>query len=81
MNYYKVTMLKLIIEALVVGLVVMAMGYPSSMIALNILPMKEGDHRPVMYLSLFITGVSSHFLFESLRINQWYCSHGYSCLK
>lgn len=74
-------MLRLIIEALVVGLVVMAMGYPSSMIALKILPMVDDNHLPVMYLSLFITGVSSHFLFEGLRINKWYCTNGFACLK
>lgn len=74
-------MLRLIIEALVVGLVVMAMGYPSSMLALKILPMVDDNHLPVMYLSLFITGLSSHFLFESLRINNWYCTNGFACLK
>lgn len=74
-------MLRLIIEALVVGLVVMMMGYPSSMIALKILPMVDDNHLPVMYLSLFITGLSSHFLFESLRINKWYCTNGFACLR
>lgn len=74
-------MLKLIIEALVVGLVVMAMGYPSSILSLRILPMVDDNHLPVMYLSLFITGVSSHFLFEVLKINKYYCTSGFACLK
>ena len=75
-------MLKLFIEALVVGLVVVLMGYPSSFVALKILPMGEGDdHRPIMYLSLFITGIASHFLFEALRLNKWYCTNGFACTK
>ncbi|CAN0315900.1 unnamed protein product [Hapterophycus canaliculatus] len=46
-------MLRLIIEAIVVGCVVVLMGYPSSRLGLKILPMKDDDHRPVMYMSLF----------------------------
>lgn len=78
---YPLIMLRLITEALVVGLVVMAMGYPSSFLALKILPMVDDNHIPVMYLSLFLTGVSSHFLFEMFRVNSWYCRHGNACLK
>jgi len=73
-------MLRLIIEALTVGLVIMAMGFPSSMIALKILPIKEGeDHIPVMYLSLFLTGVLSHIVLEILKLNLWYCKNGFAC--
>ncbi len=74
-------MLRLIIEALVVGVVIVIMGYPSSMLALKILPMVDDNHLPVMYLSLFITGLSSHFLFEALKLNKWYCTNGFACLK
>lgn len=59
--------------------VIMAMGLPSSAIALRILPMVDDNHIPVMYLSLFITGLSSHLLFELFRVNSWYCSHGAAC--
>lgn len=73
-------MIKLIIEAIVVGLVIMAMGFPSSAIALKVLPIGEGEsHLPVMYLSLFITGLTSHLLFEALKLNSWYCSNGFAC--
>jgi len=75
-------MLRLFIEALIVGIVIMAMGFPSSMIALKILPIKEGeDHIPVMYLSLFITGSLSHIVFEVLKLNSWYCKNGFACSK
>lgn len=73
-------MLKLIIEAIVVGIVVTIIGFPSSLIALKIWPIGGGrDHRPVMYLSLFITGILAHLGFEALRINKWYCVHGNAC--
>ena len=74
-------MILFIVEALVVGLVVMLMGYPSSMIAIKMLPMKNDDHRPIMYLSLFLTGLFSHLLFEVTKLNAWYCTNGFACSK
>ncbi|CAM9529541.1 unnamed protein product [Pylaiella littoralis] len=74
-------MLRLIIEAFVVGIVMMIMGFPGSIIALKILPVVKDNRIPVMYLSLFLTGVLSHLLFESFLLNSWYCRHGYACLK
>ncbi|CAN0202510.1 unnamed protein product [Ectocarpus sp. 13 AM-2016] len=64
-------MIRLINEAVVVGVVVMLAGYPSGLLASKLLPMKGDDHRPVMYLSLFLTGLSSHLLSEALKINWW----------
>jgi hypothetical protein len=81
MNNNNNIMLRLVVEAVIVGLVVVIMGIPSSAIALKILPVVDDDHVPVMYLSLFITGVSSHLLFETLRINSWYCRNGVACLN
>ncbi|CBN80325.1 EsV-1-15 [Ectocarpus siliculosus] len=72
-------MIRLVIEAVVVGVVMILAGYPCGLLASKLLPMKGGDHRPVMYLSLFLTGLSSHLLFEALKINLWYCSNGFSC--
>lgn len=72
-------MIRLIVEAIVVGCVIVMMGYPSSLLALKVLPMHDDDHRPVMYLSLFLTGLFSHLLFEVSRINSWYCANGFSC--
>lgn len=74
-------MIHLVVEALVVGFVVMLIGFPASMIALRILPKKEDDYRPLMYLSLFLTGLFSHILFEVLNVNSWYCKNGFSCTK
>lgn len=78
-KYY--SMIRLIVEAIVVGLVVVLMRYPCSMVALKILPVRDDDHRPIMYLSLFLTGLFSHLLFEVTRVNAWYCTNGFSCSK
>ncbi|CAN0551770.1 unnamed protein product [Ectocarpus sp. 12 AP-2014] len=64
-------MIRLIYEAVVVGVVMMLAGYPSGLLASKLLPMKGDDHRPVMYLSLFLTGLSAHLLSEALKINWW----------
>ena len=74
-------MIRLIVEAIVVGVVVVLMGYPSSLLALKMLPMKDDDHRPIMYLSLFLTGLFSHLLFEVIKVNAWYCTNGLACSK
>lgn len=74
-------MIRFIVEAFVVGLVVMLMGYPCSVIALKMLPMQDDDHRPIMYLSLFLTGLFSHMLFEATKVNAWYCTNGFACRK
>ncbi|CAM9467335.1 unnamed protein product [Ectocarpus sp. 4 AP-2014] len=62
-------MIRLIVEAIVVGVVVVLMGFPSSLLALKMLPMKDDDHRPIMYLSLFLTGSFSHLLFEVMKVD------------
>ncbi|CAM9091442.1 unnamed protein product [Laminaria digitata] len=43
--------------------------------------MEDDDHRPVMYLSLFLTGLFSHLLFGVSKVNAWYCSNGFSCAR
>jgi len=72
--------MNVVIEAIVVGIVMMIMGFPSGMLASKILPVVDNNHIPVMYLSLFLTGLSSHLVFEVLQINKWYCKYGASCL-
>ena len=34
------------------------------MVALKMMPMRDDDHRPTEYLSLFLTGLFSHLFFE-----------------
>lgn len=75
------TMIRFVVEAVVVGVVMMLTGFPCGLLASKLLPLKGDDHRPVMYLSLFLTGLSAHLLFEVLKINLWYCSSGFACSK
>ena len=73
---------RLLLEAILVGVVVTIIGFPSSMLAIKMMPIKNNqDHRPVMYFSLFLTGIFSHLIFEILQINSYYCSHGYACSR
>lgn len=72
-------MVRIFVEAIVVGVVLMLVGYPCGLVASRILPMRGGDHVPVMYLGLFLTGLCSHLLFEALKINLWYCANGFAC--
>ena len=72
---------KLFIEAIVVGIIIMIIATPSSILASKILPTINDNHYPVMYLSLFITGVSSHFTMEFFKLNKWYCTNGEACLN
>ena len=61
--------MKLLVEALVVGLVMVAIDSGISMIMKNHL------------LVVFLTGFIGHLLFELSGANKWYCTHGKACLE
>jgi hypothetical protein len=60
--------MKLIVEATVVGFVMLAIHYGLSMVMNNQL------------LVVFLTGFIGHLLFEIFGANKWYCTHGKACL-
>jgi len=60
--------MKLVVEAIVVGLVMLAIHYGLSMLLNNQL------------LVVFMTGFIGHLLFEIFGANKWYCKHGKACL-
>lgn len=64
-------MMNLIIEAIVVGVVMVIIGVGVSMITtyLNI---------PGQF-NIFLTGFIGHLLFEMMGANKWYCTNGYAC--
>lgn len=72
-------MSKILVEGIVVGFVMMAVGLPSGLLASKILPVVNNNHVPVMYLSLFLTGFSAHMLLELAKVNKWYCTNGVAC--
>jgi hypothetical protein len=66
-------MLKLIVEAIVVGIVLCMIGVPILLLS---------DNNLYSYIiKLFIIGIIVHFLFEFTGGNKWYCDYGYSCKK
>lgn len=61
--------MKLLVEALVVGLIMLAIHYVSSLFIPN----------PIIVV--FLTGFMGHLLFELIGANRWYCKHGKACLE
>ena len=59
--------MKLLTEATVVGIVMLAIHYGLSMMFKN------------QMLVVFLTGFIGHLLFELLGANRWYCTHGKAC--
>ena len=59
--------MKLLIEALVVGFVMVAIDSGISIVMKNHL------------LVVFLTGFIGHLLFELSGANKWYCTHGKAC--
>lgn len=80
-------MLRLFVEAFVVGLLTVAVGslvgYALSKAVDSDLPevCKEWNKFYVMEISLFLTGVAIHLLCEITGINKWYCKNGFACRK
>ena len=60
-------------------------GYIGSFFAQLLLPKtKKGEYFNkyyVMELSLFLTGVIAHLVFEYTGLNKWYCKKGYACTR
>jgi hypothetical protein len=79
--------MRLLIEAVIVGIVVTLIGTLSGYIVgkfNNIdLPSvcKKWNKNHIMEISLFITGFFTHLLFELLGLNGWYCKGGHACSR
>ena len=80
-------MIKLIVEAVIVGLIVVLIGTAVSFIAGKVFAVdlpptcKEWNKNYVMEISLFLTGVLTHLGFEFVGGNTWYCKNGVACKK
>ena len=79
--------MKLLIEALVVGILTVAVGsavgYSLSYFTKSDLPKvcKDWNKFYIMEISLFLTGFFIHILCEAVGINRWYCKNGRACRK
>lgn len=60
--------MELFVEALVVGVVMLALDTGLSTVLKNHM------------LTVFLTGFMGHLLFELIGANKWYCAHGKACL-
>jgi len=80
-------MMKLLIEALVVGIATVIVGSVVGFVVGKMmgsdLPSvcKEWNKKHAMEISLFLTGSTLHLLFELVGGNKWYCKNGVACSK
>jgi uncharacterized membrane protein HdeD (DUF308 family) len=66
--------MKLLIEAFVVGIVMVVVGAI----------VKNVNFQWKTYnteITLFLTGVFAHLLFEFTGFNKWYCKNGFACKR
>lgn len=78
---------KLIIEALFVGISTVIVGFVVSQLSKlfiknkKSLPIecKDWNKNHIMEISLFLTGVTLHLFYELVGMNNWYCKHGVAC--
>lgn len=78
-------MKQLFIEALAVGIISMLIGF---VISTSVMYLTQPDFELKKYnfwksvlLTFFISGVATHFLFEMIGANKWYCTHGNACVN
>ena len=78
-------LISLAIEAIVVGFILVVVGTLVSYMvgkyfSVSLPPVcKEWNKNRVMELSLFLSGVLTHLLFELVGGNTWYCKNGVAC--
>lgn len=80
-------MIKLLIEAIVVGIIVVLVGTVITFIVSNIFAVelpptcRVWKKNYTMEIALFLTGVLTHLGFELVGGNTWYCKNGVACKK
>lgn len=77
----------LLVEALIVGIVIVIIGLAVSKLASPVLGVKLPEEceawndKYVMEGTLFLTGFLGHLFFEVIGANKWYCTNGVACKK
>ena len=76
-------MMRVLVEALIVGIIVVIVGTLQSKIFDNksaVKPAcKDWNKNYVMEKGLFVTGVLTHIICELIGLNTWYCKNGSAC--
>lgn len=79
---------KILTEAIVVGIVFTIVATAISKIVplfvakVDLPPVcKEWNQFYVMEITLFLSGVAGHLLFEIFGANKWYCTNGAACME
>ena len=75
---------RLLVEAGIVGIITVVVGYIVIWILSNFNKdakdiNKEWNKNHIMELVLFLTGICIHLLCEVSGINSWYCENGLAC--
>ena len=70
---------QLLIEALVVGLMTVILGYILHVAYTKIGGVHDLNNMKVYLIHLFVIGLSAHLLCEASGINKYYCKNGNSC--
>lgn len=85
MNIESSYLIKLLIEAIIVGIITVICGLAAGYIVSRIEPSespkecKEWNKNHVMEKSLFLAGIFIHLSCEFLQINKYYCKNGLAC--
>jgi len=74
-------MSRLLIEALSVGLIVIAIGYILHIAYSRIGGSHDMNNMWIYVAHLFIIGVVTHIICELTGLNGWYCRNGFACSK
>ena len=82
----KIIILGIIIEAIVVGILTILVGYMSKYFLDKLYNIEEKiniyeswNKNYIMEKKLFITGFLIHIICQILGINTWYCKYGIAC--
>ena len=71
--------MKLIKEAVFVGILTVIVGTVLSKLFESRNTRKDWNKNYIMEKCLFLTGVIIHLLCEYIGLNKWYCKHGRAC--
>lgn len=85
MTWYSI--MRFIVEAIVVGFITLIIGTLISKLSQKVLkvdlptPCKDWNKGYIMEFSLFATGFAVHIVCELLGMNKWYCRNGDACRR